>query len=379
MSPIDFESAANAILLNPRIPSEQAESLRARLTAAGHLAGHIFILTSGSSSDPKWVALSKQAILASAEAANGHLESTSSDIWLHSLPDFHVGGIGIRARAHLSGAKLVEHGPDRWNANAFHEVLEASRATLTSLVPTQVHDLVQAGLRSPNPLRAIVVGGAALSESTYQTARALGWPLLPSYGLTEAASQVATAPLDSLAKLNYPPLTLLPHLEARIGRNCGRIKLRGPSLLTGYIDADEGGEPRFTNPKTDDGWFTTEDLGELNRRDLTPIGRVQDRIKIGGELANLAALRRTLEEEAMNLRIDQHVALIAEPDSRLESAIALVIEAAQAHHTDTLKAAFDANVLPYERIRRVHFVDELPRTELGKVKWSAFAALGPEP
>ena len=66
----------------------------------------------------------------------------------------------------------------------------------SSLVPAQVLDLVRAGLRPPPVLRAIVVGGGAISAELYRDARALGWPVLPSYGMTECCSQIATATHD---------------------------------------------------------------------------------------------------------------------------------------------------------------------------------------
>ena len=68
--------------------------------------------------------------------------------------------------------------------------------THTSLVPTQVHDLVKADLRAPETLKAIVVGGGHLDAATGRLARTLGWPVLASYGMTEAASQIATQTLE---------------------------------------------------------------------------------------------------------------------------------------------------------------------------------------
>ncbi len=80
----------------------------------------------------------------------------------------------------------------------FAEEMNEGAVTLTSLVPTQVHDLVQCALACPPSLRAVVVGGAELDPVLGERARELGWPVLQSYGMTEAASQVATASLASL-------------------------------------------------------------------------------------------------------------------------------------------------------------------------------------
>src|SRR5437016_3187547 len=213
---VDFESSDSHLLLNPRMPAEE----RARLEAlVPPLPTHVFIATSGTTGAIKLVALSKAAILASAAAVNARLESSANDIWCRVLPLFHVGGLGIRARAHLSGARVVEI---PWDARAF----AASEATLASLVPTQVHDLVATGQRAPATFRAILVGGGAFDPELQARGRALGWPFLATYGMSECCSTVSVEN------------ELLPHLEAR-GEPDGRLALRGASLFTGY--GTEGG------------------------------------------------------------------------------------------------------------------------------------------
>ena len=365
---IDLHSNANEALLNPRMPEDLAQALRARLVAAEGLRAHVFLLTSGSTAaseaDHKWVALSKTSIMNSARAANETLASDARDIWFHTLPEFHVGGLGIGVRAELSGARVVRPTYDRWDPARFAVEADAARATLTSLVPTQVHDLVEVGLRPPTSLRAILVGGGALSEGLYEAARTLGWPVLASYGLSETASQAATDPLGGPHRLR-----VLPHLEMATTPE-GRIRVRGGSLLTGYVLHG----PRFVDPKDADGWFTTEDHGTVDEGWLTITGRIQDRIKIGGELSHLGLLRKTFDEEASRAGVRTGTALFALHDERLGHVVALAVE------TDdpalpAARAAFDVRVLPFERIRTVRIVEAIPRTELGKVRWAELLRL----
>src|SRR5438105_4207508 len=129
---IDFESRESQLLINPRTPAVE----RARLEAlAPALDAHVFVATSGTTGALKLVALSKRAILASAAAVNARLEVSSHDVWCRVLPLFHVGGLGIEARAHLANARVIAM---EWNARAF---ATQTRMTLASLVPAQVHDL----------------------------------------------------------------------------------------------------------------------------------------------------------------------------------------------------------------------------------------------
>jgi O-succinylbenzoic acid--CoA ligase len=333
---IDWLSETSHVLLNPRLPEDERRRLESFVTP---LPRHIWLSTSGTSGALKLTALSKRALLASAAAVNRHLQSNEHDVWCCVLPAFHVGGLGIYARAFLSHARVTTM---PWDPVQFASLRDV---TLASLVPAQVSDLVSAQVPSPPKMRSIVVGGGALSESLYGAARALGWPLLPSYGMTECSSQVATASMES------PELVLLDHVDARIEED-GRLALRSEALLTGY--ASEGG---FVDPKVD-GWFITEDLATLRGRVLRIRGRGGDFVKVGGESVDLSRLDRILAE------LGADAAVVAVPDERLGHVIALAVASGD---TDAVAAAFNARALPFERARRVRQVPGIPRTALGKV------------
>jgi O-succinylbenzoic acid--CoA ligase len=336
---IDWTSDESHVLLNPRMPSEEQVRLRSLVT---DLPGHVWLATSGTSGALKLAALSKQAMLASAAAVNRHLESDARDVWCCVLPAFHVGGLGIFARAFLSGARVTRA---QWDA---HEFASNREMTLASLVPAQVSDLVELRLAAPPNVRAIVVGGGALSEAIYAEGLKLGWPLLPSYGMTETCSQVATATQTS------PDLRLLDHIEARAEVD-GRLAFRGESLLTGYATEDG-----FVDPKTPDGWFLTEDLGTLDGRTLHLAGRSGDFVKIGGESVDLTRLDAILTSIA-----GIHAAVVAVPEPRLGRVIHLAIDPSV--DSEPVLAGFNARVHPFERARAVHRVSEIPRSPLGKL------------
>lgn len=365
----DFGSASTEVLINPRLPEDekklQAEAL-ARLPA---LPGHFWVSTSGSSGRRKWVALSKKAILASAAGVNSHLASDpgSKDVWLDALPSFHVGGLGIWARAYLSKAKVLDMAIRyaKWNAPMFQGVAEEAKVTLSALVPAQVYDLVQNQLEAPKTLRAVIVGGGALSEKLYIEARKLGWKLLPSYGLTECSSQVATASLDSLGALEFPRLKILPHVEARISAE-GLIQLKSEALLTGY-GVDSGTDIRFEDPKRD-GWFTTEDCGEVLEGGFLKVeGRKGSFLKIGGENVDLWKLELVFEETKLGAGFGADALLVEVPDERLGQVIHLVHSSGNAEDVANLVGAFNGRVLPVERIRKSHFFPEIPRSPVGKI------------
>lgn len=342
---IDLENKKGAILINPRHPD------RATLVAKlqGHLSDHIWFFTSGSTGEAKGVALSKNALLASAQAVNLHLQASANDRWLNALPPFHVGGAGIFVRASLSGS-LVYTLPPKWDPKVFISLAQEYRITLSALVPAQIFDLVQLGQPAPPPLRAIVVGGGALSSDLYTSAKKLNWPLLPSYGLTECASQVATAN-------DTPELKLLSHIEAKV--EGGLLQIKSPALLTAYAHFSNE-TLTLEDPKVN-GWFTTEDRAHLNGPIVEILGRTDDFIKIGGESVDLTRLTKLIDQ----LKGDVDCALLALPDERLGHTLHL---AHNSHHSITsLLEKYHAKVLPFERIRQTHPVPTIPRSPLGKI------------
>jgi len=258
---------------------------------------------------------------------------------------------------------------DSWDPKQFLALCERSEASLASLVPTQVWDLVEAELQPSPAMRAIVVGGAAMPAALYQRARALGWPMLPSYGMTECASQIATASLQSLdVKADQlPPLLLLSHLRARREPD-GRLSFAGSSLLTLYM-TERDGKAVFEDPKHD-GWFTGEDYGSLLEHDgstaIEVAGRASDFIKIGGEAVYLSRLDEILEEVVRASGLPD-AAVISHADERLSSVIHLAVATSDAGLAKRVRDLFSQSVLPYERPRRLFMVKSIPRSALGKL------------
>ena len=104
---IDWLSDQSHVLLNPRMPVEERVRLESWVL---DLPGHLWLSTSGTTGVLKLTALSKRAVLASGAAVNRRLQAGAHDVWLCVLPAFHVGGLGIHARAFLSGARVVASG-----------------------------------------------------------------------------------------------------------------------------------------------------------------------------------------------------------------------------------------------------------------------------
>jgi len=355
---IDWESKQSYLLLNPRLSEEDRTKLSCVLNYSNDFPAHIWVAGSESSGDIKLVGLSKTAILAAAKATNDHLASNQTDVWYNALPSFHVGGLGIMARGFLSGAK-VKQTHSKWSPETFIDEVNYLGATLTSLVPTQVYDLVLGGHQAPPSLRGVIVSGGSLPLSHHQDARNLGWPLMQSYGLTECASQVATGRHD------HPSLKLLNHIESKLDP-LGCLMLRSPSLFSAYATPISDGMT-FRDPKVE-GWLTTDDIVELTVEGyMKMLGRKGDFVKIGGESVSMPRLEQILETVRRRRQYAGDIALIAVPDERLSHVIQLAVERKHKGDLKTLVVDFNTHVLPFERIRKVHELDYLPRSPLRKL------------
>ena len=350
--------------LNDRYSKEEAGLLTHQLRKLdSRFLGHLILLSSGTSGKSKWIALSKEAFLVSAQAVNDHLSVTSEDTWLLTLPQFHVGGLGILARAYLSRSKVFSL-EGKWDASVWVNTLIQNCCTLSSLVPTQIYDLVSLQLRAPSCLRGVFVGGGSLNPDLGKKAEALGWPLLATYGMTETCSQVASAKSGESSEFNLLPI--LPHWQVKETSE-KRLLFRGKSLLTAYLHVRKN-QVQVEDPKDSDGWFLSQDRGEVKSGLLKIFGRSGDVIKVSGELVDVAHLNERLRSLKHSLGVAADIALIAIPHARLGMQISLVSDRFfTAEQADQILKEFNEGVLPFERIREWKCIGILPRTELGKL------------
>lgn len=363
---VDFESAKSHFFYNPRLSESELKILDS--LKLPELTAHIWLTSSGTTQGPevKLVALSKSAFLIAAASSNRHLEVTAHDTWYKNLPDFHVGGLSILARAHLSKSKVIDDYSfgAKWDAIAFGNRIIEVRATLISLVPTQIYDLVQAKIVAPSCVRAVLVGGSALSPELFVKAREFGWPLLPTYGMTEACSQIATAPLQTLKRSQFPEAIVLDHIESRTTSE-RLLEIKSEALFTCLAYAGPQGL-RTEDPKVD-GWYRTTDRADLDiscelsgRKTLRFLGRTSDLVKVNGELVSLPKLQA-------RLNCDDSV-VFAKEDSRSGSRLCIATTSKEYQEFESVIVRLNHALAPFERLISLYFVEELPRTPLGKIK-----------
>ncbi|MEU4190765.1 o-succinylbenzoate--CoA ligase [Kribbella sp. NPDC026611] len=231
----------------------------------------VVLTTSGSSGEPKGVLLSRDALVASAEATHDRLGGPGQ--WLLPMRPYFVGGLQILTRSLVAGTTPVMLG-DSFTASA--ERLTGARR-YTAMVPTQLARYLETDLDALRSFDAIIIGGASMPEPLKAQASEAGVTAIPAYGMTETGSGCVYAglPLDGTA----------------VDLDDGRILIKGSTLFSGYRL-----RPELTAEVLRDGWFRTQDRGELVDGRLRVVGRVDDVVISGGVNVTLTTVQARLLE-----------------------------------------------------------------------------------
>ncbi len=327
----------------------------------GDCGGTVIFKTSGSTGAPKWVVHEKRAILVSAKAVNAWLGVDSQSKWGLALPIDHVGGFAILARVFQAGCGFTEL-LGKWDARKFQRWISDEGVTHVSLVPAQVHDLVEAKFQAPEKLLALVVGGGRLPETLGQAARDLGWPVLASYGMTEAGSQIAT---QSIGDLGLPfcegNLQILPIWRVETDAD-DRLKISGEALFRGYLQEEKNGL-RFESNSSKS--FLTNDRIMISGNHLKPLGRMDALVKVLGVLVDLEAVEQRFLEISAGRVSSEKFAVIALPDSRKEHVLVAFFEG---EIPAGCVEDYQRIAPGLEQISKVFQLEKFPRSSLGKIR-----------
>ena len=341
------------------------------------------VFTSGTSGRPKGVMLTFTNHFYSATASAFRLGVDTNDCWLSCLPLYHVGGLAVILRSCLYGTAVVLH--QGFDVDAINHSLDSHAITLVSLVPTMLYRLLPTRDSWPASLRLILLGGAAAAPDLIEQANALPvdnsqyiihnstipHPVVaPTYGLTEAASQVATMlPADAIRKpgsAGRPLLFTSVRIVNEAGQELpagayGEVVVSGPTVMRGYFN-----NPEATAKTLHDGELYTGDIGYLDEDgDLWLVQRRSDVIVSGGENVYPAEVEGALKQHPAVAA----VCVVGVPHPEwVQQVAAMVVLHEGLSLTETELLTFGREHLAgYKLPRVVRFVKSLPQTASGKI------------
>jgi O-succinylbenzoic acid--CoA ligase len=208
----------------------------------------------------------------------------------------------------------------------------------------------------------MVVGGGRLETSLGQRARDLGWPVLASYGMTEAGSQIAT---QDIAELTHPyspdSLSILPIWQLALSDQ-GIIEISGDALFHGYLHTTSNGLHYQQREGVN---YTTNDRGVINDGKLSMECRADEIVKILGELVNPKEIERELSAAGLP---HQRFAVIAIADERKGHRLVFVHENLPLTEITAAIAGYHQHAVGYARIEEMVAINAFPRSDLGKIR-----------
>lgn len=366
---ISFNSKSkNQLLVNPKITEEEKATLIELQHEFEREFGpddYVLVPSSGSSrkatQSVKLIALKISSVLNSANRVNLYIKATEQDHWGLVLPEFHVAGLGVFARAYLTQAKVVKLD---WNMATITKQIEDNNIRYISMVPTQIFDLVEAQISAPVRLKKVFVGGGFLTADLKEKAEKLSWPLAETYGMTETSSMIA------VKEKGDEWFRLMDNVDVKVENSL--LHLHCDSLLTATVQKND---KKIEIQYYDNGsWYPTEDQVELKTYQsniyLKPIGRRGDYVKVLGEGVSLSELRSQLVEIASQLQVKfSQIEITAIPDERKENELLLVFEESVSEAMRLkIQSIFNQKCRPYEKIHKIFILRQIPRTDLGKLK-----------
>jgi acyl-CoA synthetase (AMP-forming)/AMP-acid ligase II len=337
--------------------------------------GSVLLLTSGSTGAPKAVELTEGQLLHVAAGVARHNELTPADRGYNPLPLFHINAQVVAVLASLvAGATLLTD--RKFRRTGFWARMTEQDVTWINAVPAILTILADSPVAArPARLRFIRSASAPLPGAVRDriTAQA-GVPVVESYGMTEAASQITAMPLDGSGPAGSCGRPVGVGLQVRDadGRpvpagTSGTVWLRGPGVIGGYV----GG--RAAERFDDDGWLNTGDLGHVDDQGfLFLAGRSDDVINRGGEML----YPREIEEVLIADPAVQDAVVVGRPSPILgQVPVAYVIPAEEPASADRLQDLLGrlnqrcaAELSRFKVPDAIYVVQDLPRAATGKVQ-----------
>lgn len=256
--------------------SEKSQESNYRFTWPSYEETFCILFTSGSSGLPKAVSISRKNIESSCNISQKNLNVEKSDKWLLCMPPYHAGGLSIIYRSLILGNKF--HIEDDFNSEKVIDLIMSEKINIVSMVPTMlskiVYQMKDRNLIAPKSFKFVLSGGAKTPEELILSSNNIGLKTLPTYGMTETSSQIATAsPNDEFRPLNSVGKPLLRD-SVKIAKN-SEIQVSG-EMVANYYDE-----------KVSKKWLQTGDYGYIDKDNYLFVkGRIDELIISGGENIN---------------------------------------------------------------------------------------------
>ena len=335
----------------------------------------LILHTSGTTSRPKIVPLTQANLCASARNISHTLQLTPQDRELHVMPLFHIHGLIAGLLAPMAVGSQIFCTPG-FNALRFFAWMRECKPTWYTAVPTMHQAILgrasgNAEVIAAHPLRFIRSSSSSMPPQVIaEIERVFGAPLIESYGMTEAAHQMASSPLPPARRIAGSVGLAAGSEIAIMGSGgellpagaVGEIVIRGDNVTSGYENNPTANREAFV-----DGWFRTGDQGVLDVQGyLTLTGRLKEIINRGGEKIS----PREVDDVLMDHPAVAQVVTFAVPHPKLgeEVAAAVVLREGHVLQDHELRAFAATRLADFKLPKKILFMAEIPKGATGKLQ-----------
>jgi len=327
----------------------------------------VILFTSGSFGEPKGVALTHANLLSNVAQVVAHIPLDPNWLWFNPLPAFHSFGLTGGVLLPLMEGLRTFHYPSPLHYKVIPGLVRETKASVLLSTDTFVKQYARSSQAGDlSALELIVCGAERVRKETHELImNRFGVTIVEGYGVTEASPVVAiNKPEDNRRRTVGQ---LLPGLEARLEpvesiSEGGRLHLRGPNIMAGYLGQGGAIEP------PEGGWYDTGDIVAIDQDGWVRIlGRAKRFAKIGGEMVSLAAV----EELIYGLWPDGRHAVVSLSDLKKGERLVLVTDRQDAEPAALLAHFKAAGAPQIAAPRRIIRVNELPALGSGKTDYVA--------
>lgn len=341
---------ANKISFNELFSSDNLDSKKISNDEA------VVIFTSGSTGEAKGVIHTFNSLANSIINGSKILNQNVGDRWLASLPFYHIGGFQIICRALSNGCEIII--PNNIETESLKISIEEFHPTHISLVSTQLKRLIEANTHLSAPLKLTLIGGGFSEDDLLVKADNSGWKIFRVYGSSETASFISAASVNEI--INNPNTVGKPvkNVDIKISEN-DEILVSTNSLFKAYLN-----NLKETNAKLKDGFYHTGDIGKLQDGYLFIEARRNDLIVTGGENVNPYEIEKAL------LKIEGIIdaCVFGLNDKIWGQKVCAAVVTNNNIKKDYIKYYLAKELSSFKIPKEIYFVDEIPRTLLGKIE-----------
>jgi len=317
----------------------------------------VVIFTSGSEGKPKGVVHTFSSLINSIKSGNQILKQTDKDRWLASLPFFHIGGFQIFCRSLYYGCSIIL--PHSIQTKEIAQSILQNKPSHLSLVSTQLERLLEFEIVPDKNLKVSLIGGGFVDDELIFQAANKGWKPYRVYGSSETASFITAISADEIKAKPQSSGKALHNVDVKIDDS--EILIKSSSLFKNYFDDEDETKSKLIN-----GYYHSGDIGFVDDEGYLFVeARRNDLIVTGGENVNPVEVEKALLKIPF---ISDACVFPVQNKTWGQIVAAAITRSDESVNEKIIKEELKQRIVGYKIPKKIFFVNELPRTALGKLE-----------